>query len=355
MTNGDFKGSTCMTPRERVQAAVEYRTPDRIPLRIFAAPGGLYEHGQKLADLTKACGHDFYDLSGLTLPAGPPPEDFDADGRYHAFKTDEWGTRWEYRLFGIWGHPVACPLSDLSKLDAYQAPAPPPTSGPALAAAKDAVAAHKRTYYYLGYAGMLFERLHMVRGYEDTIVDVMMDTPEIHRIADIILAHQAACVQHAIAIDADAVAFGDDFGTQNGPLFSPEVWRRFFAPRYRTLFDPLRQAGKKIFFHSCGRLGYVLDDLRELGVDVIWPQLPAYDLPELARWCRTSGMAIELHPDRGDLMQRGTPQQVRDHVLHLVDLFDSASGGSILYLEVDPGFPWPNVEALFHTAMELHG
>ena len=342
-----------MTHRQRVQAAVDYLPPDRIPVRIFAAPGGLYEHGQKLVDLTKECGHDFYDLSGLTMPAAPPAEEFDADGRYHAFKTDEWGTRWEYRIFGIWGHPVACPLSDLSKLDSYQAPAAPPTSGPGLEAAKAAVAAHKQSYYYLGYAGMLFERLHMIRGYEDTVIDVMMDTPEINRIADIIVAHQAACVQHAIAIDADGVSFGDDFGTQNGPLFPPEVWRRFFAPRYRTLFEPILRAGKKIFFHSCGRLGYVLDDLRDLGISAIWPQLPAYDLPELARWCRTGRVAIELHPDRGDLMQHGTPEQVREHVLRLADTFGSAAGGSILDLEIDPGFPWENVEALFKTVMEL--
>ncbi len=344
-----------MTPRQRVQAAVEYRTPDRVPVRIFPAPGGLHEHGQKLADLIKACGHDFFDLSATAAPPPPAAEDLDPDGRYHAFRTDEWGTRWEYRIFGVWGHPIACPLSDLSRLGAYQAPPPPPTSGPALDAARDAAATHKQTYYYLGYAGMLFERLHMIRGYEDSLVDVAMDTPEINRIADIILAHQAACVQHAIAIDADAVSFGDDFGTQEGPLFSPATWRRFFAPRYRTLFEPLRRAGKKIFFHSCGRLGYVLDDLRELGADVIWPQLPAYDLPDLARRCREGRLAIELHPDRGDLMQHGTPAEVREHVLRLADTFDIADGGAILYLEVDPGFPWPNVQALFETVMELRG
>ena len=52
-------------------------------------------------------------------------------------------------------------------------------------------------------------------------------------------------------------------------------------------------------------------------------------------------------------MQRGTPQDVRAAVLELVDTFDCLSGGSWLYLEVDPGFPWENVRALFETAMEL--
>lgn len=54
-------------------------------------------------------------------------------------------------------------------------------------------------------------------------------------------------------------------------------------------------------------------------------------------------------------MQRGTPAQVRDAILRLVDDFAAASGGSWLYVEIDPNFPWPNVEALFAVAREIRG
>ena len=63
--------------------------------------------------------------------------------------------------------------------------------------------------------------------------------------------------------------------------------------------------------------------------------------------------AYDLPRGVGDLMQRGTPAQVRDYVLRLVDEFDPLAGGAWLYLEIDPGFPWANVEALVETAMEL--
>ena len=115
-----------MSPRERIEAALEFRSPDVIPLRILPGAGGLFEHGQKLVDLIRECGHDFGDFTSLTLPDPPPPEDHDPDGIYHAFKTDEWGTKWEHRIFGIWGHPVAWPLNDLDGLDDYHPPCPPP-------------------------------------------------------------------------------------------------------------------------------------------------------------------------------------------------------------------------------------
>jgi len=99
----------------------------------------------------------------------------------------------------------------------------------------------------------------------------------------------------------------------------------------------------------------LLEDFAELGVSAIWPQLPLYDPLELARRCRSLGLAVTLHPDRGDLMQHGTPREVRDYVPRMLDLFDTASGGSWLYLEIDPGFRWENIEALFECAMSLGG
>ena len=124
-------------------------------------------------------------------------------------------------------------------------------------------------------------------------------------------------------------------------------------PKHDILFEPIRRAGKRIFFHSCGQIGAILDDFRELGITAIWPQLPAFHLPELARRCRELRLAVQLHPDRGELMQRRSPAEVRHYVLRMLDTFDTAHGGSWLYIEIDPGFPWANVDALFETAMEL--
>jgi len=172
-------------------------------------------------------------------------------------------------------------------------------------------------------------------------------------LVDRLVEYYAVEIENALLKGVDAIQFGDDFGTQQSLLLSPKAWRRFFIPRYEVLMEPVRKGGKRIFFHSCGQIGPILDDLRLIGVDAIWPQLPLFDHRQLAQRCREMGLSVQLHPDRGDLMQRATPQQVRDYVLHLVDEFDCLNGGSWLYLEIDPGFPWENVQALFETAMEL--
>ncbi len=344
-----------MLPRERVEAALAFRSPDRIPLQIHPSPAGLYEHGRKLLELTRALGHDFGDLATVRMPDPPGPGDFDPDGRYHAIRTDEWGTTWEYRIFGIWGHPIGWPLNDLSRLASWKPPAEPPVSGPAFEAARAAAETHRRQWYLVGNAGALFEALRWLRRFELILMDIEDDTPEINRIADLVHRYNQSLVRHSLLVGSDAVAFGDDLGTQNALMISPQAFRRFFKPRYRVLFDPVVRAGKRVFFHTCGQVTAALEDLRDVGVTAIWPQLPLYDLRELARRCRDLGLAVQLHPDRGELMQRGSPAQVRDYVLRLLDTFDTAHGGSWLYIEIDPGFPWKNVEALFSVAREVRG
>ncbi|MCX7668857.1 MAG: hypothetical protein N2439_02135 [Anaerolineae bacterium] len=341
-----------MLPRERIQAALAFRPVDVIPLQIHPSPGGLFEHGQKLLDLMRRCGHDFDDLSHLSVPR-PPPEDFDADGRYHRIVTDEWGVTWEYRLYGVWGYRIGYPLADISRLDTYRPPPLQRLEGDELARARAAGERHRQQYYHLIGGISILETMQSLRPFEDVLVDIMYDTPAINRLADMLVEHNATIVANALAVGADAIAVGDDFGTQRALMMAPGVWRRFFKPRYRALLEPARRAGMAIFFHSCGAIEPLLEDLADLGASAIWPQLPLFDHRALARRCRELRLAVQLHPDRGELMQRGTPAQVRDYVLRLVDEFATRDGGSWLYLEIDPGFPWPNIQALFETALQL--
>lgn len=342
-----------MQARERIINSINFRSTDVVPLRIYAAAGGLYEHGEKLLELIKECGDDFGEFNDLTLPEPPPVEDFDADGSYHAIKTDDWGTTWEYRIFGIWGHPIAWPLENMADLDDYAIPTTPTMSDAEFEKAKIEAEIHKQKYFLLGGGGGIFEKMHSLRRFEDVLMDITLDTPEINKLADMIMEGVAVQVSHSLALDVDGVTFGDDFGTETSLLLSPDTWRTFFKPRYKALMEPVVRAGKKVFFHCCGQVSELLEEFREVGVDVIWPQLPVYDLPELSTRCRDLGLALELHPDRGEMMQNGTPEDVKNYVRNLVDTFDPLSGGSWLYIEIDPGFPWRNVEALFEIAMEL--
>jgi len=105
-------------------------------------------------------------------------------------------------------------------------------------------------------------------------------------------------------------------------------------------------------FLTCGQVCDLLPDLAALGCKSIWPQINLFDWPSFAARCRELGLAVALHPERSHIMTFGTPADVRAHIHALAKAFRPQDGGSWFYLEIDNGFPWENVEALFETVGE---
>ena len=60
---------------------------------------------------------------------------------------------------------------------------------------------------------------------------------------------------------------GDDFAGNQGMFMSPDVWRRWLKPHYAEMFKLAK--GLTRIFHSDGDIFDVLDDLIEIGADVI--------------------------------------------------------------------------------------
>lgn len=336
-----------MTPRERVHSALKFVRPDIVPVEYHPSPAGLYEHGEKLKELWRLFPQDFGDLSDLPVPH-PSPEEIGPNG-YHALRRDEWGVVWEENVLGIRGHPFERPLDDLANLDGYVPPSAPSPDGPDFEDERRDAAEHMRKYFLKSGWISIFEVMIALRKFEDVLTDIALDTSEINRIADVIQEYHAGVIRHLLARGVDAIQFGDDFGTQSGLMISPTLWRRFFKPRYEALIAPIKEAGVKVFFHSCGAMWDLLQDLADLGIDAIWPQLNLYDLDALAAKCRELRVAVALHPERSHLMTSGTPSEVQAAIDSLVRAFRPQEGGSWFYVEIDNGFPFENVRALFQA------
>jgi hypothetical protein len=339
-----------MLPRSRVISALDFAAPDIPALEYHPSQPGFFEHGSRLQELWKRYPDDFGAPDRFTIQA-PPPECYDADGRYHEFRRDAWGVLSEYRIFGEAGMPVERPLDDWSRLSHFAAPPIPVVSGEDQARA----AMHRQQYYLKSGWVNLFEQMCSLRRFEDVLIDIANDEPEINRLADLLVEYGLQTIHHLVARGVDAIQFGDDYGTQDALILSPRLWRRFFRQRYACLIDAAHQAGKAVLFHTCGRVRPLLEDLAGLGVEAIWPQLNVYDLPELAQFSRQHRVAVALHPDRGRLMVDSGPDEVRRYVDMLAEVFHPEQGGSWFYVEIDAGFPFANIEALTTAIAALRG
>lgn len=68
------------------------------------------------------------------------------------------------------------------------------------------------------------------------------------------------------------VTSADDFGAQNAPLLSPDLFREMIVPHYRRYTEWLhRNTNLKLYLHSCGAIMPLLDDIVDMGVDILNP------------------------------------------------------------------------------------
>ena len=70
----------------------------------------------------------------------------------------------------------------------------------------------------------------------------------------------------------DVILFGDDLGMQSGPQMSRKMYREFFQPRHARMWRRAKElADVKVQLHCCGGVRPILGDLIEAGLDAINP------------------------------------------------------------------------------------
>jgi len=126
----------------------------------------------------------------------------------------------------------------------------------------------------------------------------------------------------------DIVLTGDDFGSQNGLLVSPDTWRAFIKPGFAEYVALIRSCGAKSMHHTCGSVVDIIPDLIECGLDVLQslqPEAAGMDLARLKpafgdRLCFHGGISIQR------TMPFGTPAEVRAEVRRIADLVKPEGG-----------------------------
>lgn len=68
--------------------------------------------------------------------------------------------------------------------------------------------------------------------------------------------------------DVDAVVFMDDWGHQNGPMFSRSIYRELFMPSVKRIIDCAHDLGLFFIMHSDGQADVFLPEMIEMGVDM---------------------------------------------------------------------------------------
>ncbi len=189
-------------------------------------------------------------------------------------RTDEWGNTWERVDPVSKGEVKKGVLDDLADLDNYRFP---DFSNPADYEPVRQVRADHPNHWLIGsLPGFAFNIARKMRRLETYLVDLLTERDRLHSLHDQIDALLADTIRNYAAAGADSVMFPEDWGTQNGMLVSPDLWREEFFPRFTHLCNVAHEEGLMVFMHSCGKIEEIVPGLIEAGIDLL-----QFDQPDL--------------------------------------------------------------------------
>ena len=363
-----------MTGRDRVLIALRHEEPDRVPRDLWATSAVLVCLRSELGvpdddallnslgvDLGYVPGPSFAgrELRAWDTPEGRVTEDLWGVQRLEK-RVRSGGTEWSYQ------HVVASPLAAAqtpADVDAY--PYWPDPDGWDFSKLREQCEAVRAAGRAVVNAGDRLDRtaqlktMMYLRGMEQTYVDLRHD-PQIAEaifghVTDYFLAYNERVFAEAGDL-IDIFMMGDDFGTQQGPMMAPDLWRRLLRPGFRAYIELAHRHGLPVMHHTCGSVVELIPDFIECELDILQSLQPSAAGMDLATLKREFGRGLCFHGsiDIQKTMPRGSPEEVRDEVRRRMEA-GKPGGGFIIGTahNLQPDVPSANIIALFEACEEF--
>ena len=130
----------------------------------------------------------------------------------------------------------------------------------------------------------VFERLHFLMGFEDTLINLLEEPEAMEDLAAAIGEYRyngfKLMTDH---VHPDMVLSHDDWGSKTNLFMRPEMWRDLIKPNYVRSYNYLHDNGVLIMHHSDSFCEPIVEDMVDLHIDVWQGVLPQNDIPRLQK------------------------------------------------------------------------
>ncbi|MFW9771801.1 MAG: uroporphyrinogen decarboxylase family protein [Candidatus Thorarchaeota archaeon] len=216
---------------------------------------------------------------------------------------------------------------------------------------------HSKKAIVLNYGSTSFEFGNSFLRMDKQLIDIRRNPSKVERLLDYIQEfslNSLKVICGYVGDVIDIIRIGDDLGENNGPFFSPQIYRKMFKPKHSEICDFIKtHSSMKIMFHTCGSITQILPDLIETGIDILNPvQINARDMdPKFLK--DNFGDDITFWgggADTRNVINRKTTEEVKAHILELLEIF--GPGGGYVWNTVHnilPDVPPQNIVAMFEA------
>lgn len=291
-----------MTSPERVRAAFEGFMPDRVPVVEFVVDPkvafALAPEAKDVMEVTDMLGLDSIGSSAVFLKVNEVGDEY----------IDEWGVN--YRVGPqVVSHPLTGPIRGKDDLLAWH---PPDPNAPfRLEKLHKAVARYKgkRAIFFHHRAAFMWSA-YLVG--IDRLLELFYEDPDfIHDLFTRVVTINEQIIRNAVRAGAEVICLGDDYAGNNGPLFSPQMFREMVLPYLQRVIDAIHEEGAFAVKHSDGNIWPLLEDIVNTGADGLNPMEPVAGM-DLGEVKSAYGNRICLigNIDCGELLSYGSVEDV---------------------------------------------
>lgn len=343
---------------ERFLAWSSFQPVDRVPRRAGYTPAlqeTLTEH------LGASPGEVFETDEGWGAKLRPP-DDYEAPDYtvYHREHLDKDGFYIDENGCGHLSHgfyhftEYLSPLADsdsMADIEAYPFISNEGWLDDEMRAAADK--AHANGRHASVFVGHMYENAWQVRGYEPFLMDLLTRREAAETILDVYCENNLRTAVAAAKCDYDLIMCGDDVANQDAMMFQPQLWREVMKPRWAKVLAAAKaiKPELRIWYHSDGNLEVILDDLVEIGVDILNPVQPECMDANAIRKRFGKRLAFDGCVGTQTTFPFGSKADMHARVRELVSDLDALQGGLMLSPThvLEPEVPVDNIVAFFEA------
>jgi len=260
-----------MNSRDRVTSALAYNEPDRLPIDNNGFVSGMHEAAYR--NLLKYL--NIEDEIRIYDPVQRLAEVKDIENPDGTF-ADEFGT--VYRKVGYYADVYYAPLKEktLDEIRAFKLPDPgDPSRFKGIRKKAENLCNNTEYSVWAGPVNSLFYFAWCLRGLEVFMADLYAEPKIARYLMDKIVDWNIGFFEgfySEIGQYIDVFWIGDDWGVQEGPLISPAYFRKEVVPRFKKMISFIKsRTDAKCCYHTCGSVYWCIEDLLEMGVDIVHP------------------------------------------------------------------------------------
>jgi hypothetical protein len=322
--------------------AITFKNPERIPLELVEIPGIFDDYhtvDREKVDKNFEGLNDF-DVVQATYSWSFKDKAKDKEG--NLLRKDEWGCIQKVPKDGKYSYVVIEePLKNIEKIKDYKFPDS--------SAADDyfkIISKNIKERYNDKFIGAFIDPgITLVainlRGYENLLVDYYKDFKNnVLFLFEGIWEYQKEIVKKWKEAGAHAVYLYEEWADQSNMYVSPEWWRENMKPFYKKVFSYIHDQGLFAGMGLDGKINPILDDLKEIGLDILDNRQPV--LVGIENLAKAGGgkICIKGSCDMQFTLPVKSPAEVEKEAEMLVEkLGNERSGGFIAMV-----FKWESIK-----------